>query len=466
MKIDADTKIKVVTDAAVYSDKAAHLVMEGKYAEALEMAETALIYDSQFALAHCNAGLACNCLNRHEEAVAYFLRALECDPTKQFIALNLSDSFMKLGRSEDALAPLHRADLTMPLPMIDANLGSAYAGVGDFAKAEHYYRKAIEGDVWLAKAHSNLAHCLLQQGRFKEAWEDYGWRFAADDADVRETHVRTWDGGPVGSLLVLGEAGVGDEILWLSILPDLQARGIKVWWEADQRLHPLLERSFNPHPLLEHFLPHVGLLGRVGEREVPEDCRVDAVIDAGDLGQYFRNSADDFTGAPYLNAGGAAPRLEPFDGLTVGISWHSTNSTFGPLKSLPLAGWEPILSLPGIRFIDLQHSEHGTDPRVVKVPGLDVKDDFLGVAQVMAECDLVLTISSTTAHLAGALGVPCWVMMPPGFGRFWYWGQGETTPWYRSVRLFQNRAGWPDVVERVRAALKLRASGPSIVLHR
>lgn len=406
---------------------------------------SAIRLDPGFALAYCNAGLALNLMHRHEEAVTYFQKALACDPSKQQIALNLSDSLLRLGRADEAVEALTIAQLKLPMPEILANLATAYYGTGDFESAERFYKEAIAGNCWLAKAHSNLAITHFYQGRFREGWAEFAWRFAADGADRRETHFPSWNGEDVTSLLVIAEQGLGEEIMWLSILPDLLARGFKVWWEADKRLHVMIKRSF----------PGVGVINRIGEKPIPDGFSVGAVCDAGDLGQYFRNDAASFPSRPYLCADRRS--LEPFDGLTVGISWHSTNASFGPLKSQPLEAWEPLLSVPGVRFIDLQYGDHGDDARVHKVPGLDTTNDIDGVASVMASCDLIITISNTTAHLAGALGIPCWVLLAPGYGRFWYWGLGHKSLWYPNVRLFQNTAGWDGVFADARLALMAKA---------
>ncbi|MCA9219951.1 MAG: hypothetical protein KDA71_06455, partial [Planctomycetales bacterium] len=174
---------------------------------------------------------------------------------------------------------------------------------------------------------------------------------------------------------------------------------------------------------------------------------------AGGLGRFLRRDeasfphrrhywrADTDRAAGYrAKAIGSAKRL-------IGISWISKNEEFGTHKSLALSEWRNILSLPDTAFVTLQYGDTAVERTAAKntlgvpvteVPDLDLFNDIDGLAALIAACDLVITVSNTTAHVAGALGVPTWVLAPSGAGKLWYWFFDRTdSPWYPAVRIFR-----------------------------
>lgn len=149
----------------------------------------------------------------------------------------------------------------------------------------------------------------------------------------------------------------------------------------------------------------------------------------------------------------------------VGISWKSANRELGLLKSLALRDWSGILSVPGARFVDLQYgdtaaergeAERQSGARIEHLPDLDLYRDLEGLAALCAACDLVITASNVTAHVAGALGRPVWLLAPRANGRHWYWFAGRAdSPWYPSMRIYtQDAAGnWSGVLDAVAGEL-------------
>jgi ADP-heptose:LPS heptosyltransferase len=196
---------------------------------------------------------------------------------------------------------------------------------------------------------------------------------------------------------------------------------------------------------------------------------------AASLAQFFRPSADSFPEAPcYLRADEkraqvyrAQLNLAPGERL-VGISWISRNAAIGAHKSSDLSAWSDVLQTPGVRFVNLQYGDTTAEragTNLLNIDGLDLRDDLDGLAALMTACDLVVTVSNTTAHLAGALGVPTWVLVPAGAGKLWYWGQaGDSTPWYPSITIMRQavQGQWQDVFSRVAARLATVAD----TLHR
>jgi ADP-heptose:LPS heptosyltransferase len=148
----------------------------------------------------------------------------------------------------------------------------------------------------------------------------------------------------------------------------------------------------------------------------------------------------------------------------IGISWSSQNPQLGHHKSIPLREWAGVLGVPRCRFVDLQYGDTSAEKAALETEaglrlaagGVDLRNDLDGVAALVAACDLVITVSNTTAHIAGALGIPGWVLVPAGSGKLWYWGHDrEATPWYPSLRIIRQTSPgvWRDVLENIAKSL-------------
>jgi hypothetical protein len=130
----------------------------------------------------------------------------------------------------------------------------------------------------------------------------------------------------------------------------------------------------------------------------------------------------------------------------VGLSWSSANREFGDRKSTALAAWAPLLRVPGLSLIDLQYGDTARERaaveslqhiRLAHLDDVDLYHDLDGLAALCAACDLVITVSNVTAHVAGALGTPVWLLAPRARGRLWYWFSGrKDSPWYPSMRIY------------------------------
>lgn len=269
--------------------------------------------------------------------------------------------------------------------------------------------------------------------------------------------VPRWNGRDrVARLLVLGEQGIGDQIVYSALLPGLRELADAVAVSFDVRLNGLLQRSF----------PGIGVIDPKGRSVAEISAGHDAYVFAGDIGA-----------ATLAGVGWQQGTLQPdpvlaetfrekyrarFPGKKlVGISWKSPKAKTGAHKSIALPEWKKILETADCQFVSLQYGEVADDLLAVKAQlGIDVfaDPDADGVASLealAAQCaalDLVITISNTTAHIAAAQGKPAWVLLPPVNGLFWYWGaQGERTRWYPAARLFRARADgqWQEALDAV-----------------
>jgi hypothetical protein len=279
----------------------------------------------------------------------------------------------------------------------------------------------------------------MRRGEFEQAWRVSDAILAARGPEPRwdlPRHLQqVWNGSPLNGRRVLVRCyhGLGDTLQFIRYAPLLRrlARHVIVW--AQPALIPLLRTAAG----VDELLPlHDG---------VPE-CDYDVDVEIMELAHVFRSTLDTLPAAvPYLHA--EPIRLSRVDGrLNVGVFWRAGD--WDPRRSVPIELFGPLAGLRSVRLCVLQRdAAPGQDPRV---HALAVPDDIKGTARVMRALDLVLTVDSMPAHLAGALAVPTWTLLQAEPD--WRWMvEREDTPWYPTMRLFrQERAGdWKRVLERV-----------------
>ena len=254
-------------------------------------------------------------------------------------------------------------------------------------------------------------------------------------------------------VLIWAEQGVGDEILFSGMFPEIAQVLPHCLIEIDRRLLPLYQRS----------MPKVTFVPR--NEPINED-QFDSHYPAGSLGQHFRRSLADFKPerpsylvADQTRAQQIRASLCPNGERLVGLSWHSKNLKFGQAKSLTLEQLLPVLQIPGVRFVNLQYgavadeiaslrANHGIE--IAQCDSVDNFSDLDGLAALIEACDLVLTISNTTTHLAGALGKKTLLLLSFGNGLLWYWSneQAGHSLWYPSVQIVKQTqvANWQEPI--------------------
>ena len=344
---------------------------------------------------------------------------------------------------------------------------------GKLEESIRIFQKATYIQPNHAEAHNNLAMTLLLKGDFKNGWKQYEWRRQCDNFpfEKRDFSQPFWEGTDPKdkSILVWTEQGIGDEIMFSSILPDLLNRNANVIVESDTRMVSLFQRSF---PKIR-FIP----------RQNPPNSQllnttVDYQTPIGSLGKWFRTDKNSFilNRNTYLYA---CPKKTSEirkkyqelakEKILIGISWKSTGIdqrlTYSKKKkSTLLEHWQPVLAQRNCYFINLQYGNVKQELNEFQkhnnlkihqdeeIDSLSSLDDF--AAQISA-LDLVISTSNTTVHLAGALGKQVWTLLPhiPD----WRWTlEREDTLWYPKMRLFrQHRIGdWSDVFQQVKLALE------------
>lgn len=356
-----------------------------------------------------------------------------------------------------------------------SGLGLALRHQGKNAEAEIAWQKAIDLQPDFAEAHYNLSTLRLAAMDFARGWSGFSWRAGADplsfDSQSAGAHpfsLPVWQGESLAgkTIFLWGEQGLGDQILFAGLIPELLEQGAQVYLECEPRLTDLFKRS----------MPQVSVVPRM--RPISPDL-AEAVIDVqcplGDMGKFLRPDLSAFRphdGYLKSDPDRTAALKERYreisgGGPVVGISWRSPRKRFGALKSSDLAeDWGPILTVPNVTFVCLQYGpveealSRATNRHRVEIyrdPEIDASNDIDELSAQISAMDLVISVSNTTVHIAGACGVPVWTLVPNGAGRLWYWFDGiADSPWYPSMRLCtQSSPGdWRGVMASIAQDLK------------
>jgi tetratricopeptide (TPR) repeat protein len=453
-------------------------VAQRRSEEALTLIGQALAVDPGMATAHYNLGTTLRGLGRDGEAVPAFERALALRPDYLAALVNLGSSLQALGRRDEAVASYERALAIDPAHAETLNnLGAAYAGLDRPEAAVGAYRRALAARPDYADARINLGKALRALNRHDEAIAEFAAALRLRPGDVEAMRSQGM------ARLILGDFAEGwrrwrfartralAQPLWLGDAP-LEGTTILLW--AEQGLGDTI-----------HFARYVRLVAEQEARIVLEVQAelvmllqglpgVSAVLPLGATLPYFdchcplpslplafgAELATIPATVPYLAViGGPAVALP--EGFRVGLTWAGNPQHLNDRnRSIPLERLAPLFDLEGIGFVALQKDRREGDAETLhRLPNIVdaslAMTDFAATAALVAALDLVITVDSSMAHLAGALGKEVWVLLPFSPDFRWLLGRSDS-PWYPTARLFRQIApgDWDGVVAEVRGELE------------
>lgn len=437
-----------------------------KLDEAAACYERALCSQPKLAAAHYNLANVLQAQAKLGEAVECYELALAIEPRKYEALHNLGNALEAEGKLEDARRCYEQALAIAPRDAkVQLSLASLDHVQGELDKALKRYCTVLTLQPDYAEAAFAEALALLQNGDFATGWPKYEWRWGtkAHTPPMRTYSQPRWTGEKLsaGGLLIWGEQGIGDEIMFAGLIPETTRTGNRCILDCDLRLKPLFERSF----------PDIEVISSRASGDDPGDnseLNVTAHIPFGSLPGLFRTDLAAFvaTESPYLVADSIERerfRSHYSDGRRLaGLAWYTNNKKTGRVRSIDLAMFAPLFARPDVRWISLQYGDHDWLQAQAMAAGAPLFIDrrvnqFSNIdrfAAQIAAMDLVVTIDNSTAHLAGALGIPTWVLLP--YASDWRWLRNrQDSPWYPRLRLFrQARPGdWQSVIQTVERAL-------------
>lgn len=355
------------------------------------------------------------------EAVLFYTKSIASKPTPEAYA-NLADLYSREERYTEAMALLTKALEINPFhAQTLGNMAMIAWSQNQYDVAVDAARRAIALGADL-NARVNLGVILMTMGQYQEGFREYAWRFAAYGTQMRGPETMPiWKGRQhvPGTLYVWPEQGLGDEILYAGYMQEVAKRADHVIWECEPRLVSLFQRGAPDNVTV------------IPKAEKPPEAT--AQIPAGCLAQMYQPTAPRLQYlTPDPDRVATFKSMLPKDKRIVGISWASTNAQFGHKKSLSLEDFAGFIEDEDCHCVSLQYGDYAHGP-LHRIPELDLTRDIDGIAALVKACDVVVTASNTVAHIAGALGVPCIVMVSERGGKLWYWGTEDETIWYRSV---------------------------------
>ncbi|HEY9647172.1 MAG TPA: tetratricopeptide repeat protein, partial [Chroococcidiopsis sp.] len=430
---------------------------------AIECYRRALAIDSGYADAIHNLGVCFQMQSQFEEAMAHYRHALTLKPDSAEIYNSIGSLLRLLGKLEESVAQIQQAIALKP-NYVEAHthLGLARYHQGQFDAAHAAYAQALRLAPHYPSARFNRSLLLLLLGDFVQGFAEYEWRWRRQDYRPRSFTPPVWAGEDLSgkTILVYAEQGFGDTVQFVRYLPLVAQRGGRIVLECQKELVTLLQA-----------LPDVEQVIAKGEPLPPFDCHV-ALLS---LPHVLGTTLEDVPApVPYLFPPVPSPPLSlpatPTKPLRVGLVWagNPLNPNDGD-RSTQLQTLLPLLAVPGITFYSLQKGEKAEELRQLQAQqqALNVVDldpqlqSFADTAAAIAQLDLVITVDTAVAHVAGALGKPVWVLLCFVPDWRWLW-QRDDSPWYPTARLFrQPRPGdWGSVCQQVAAALTLVVEHP------
>ncbi len=445
----------------LYEQVMANLAKRDKIDESIAILDSLLSEKHDIVSANYLLGNAYVLKSHYAVAEQFFLKANELRPNQPAIVNGIGCVAMELCRHHEAI---ERFEESLKLHPDDAliynNLATCHVHLGNLQEGLKWAELAFKGDPANAETEQNLAQCLLGIGRWEEGFKHYDARLLLPDRKERYyTEDKSdvyWDGTPGKTIIVHGEQGLGDELMFASMLPDVM-KDCSVIYDCNSRLLNIMRDSFPD-------IPVYGTKQKNGLVDWYSNHKIDAKISIGSLAKFYRKTEADFPKTPYLKADPALIEkyreklAELGKRPKIGISWYGgAKRTSQSYRFNPLANWLDILKMD-CDFISLQYNAEAGE-KVAKfnkdngtniLHWQDMIDDYDETAGLLMNLDLVISAPQSLVHLCGGLGVKCWRLC--AYQAMWLHGvQGKDAPWYGSVtNYWQQQAGdWKAVMSQI-----------------
>ena len=443
--------------------KIVELAKSGAYEEALNISRKIESSNKNYALYFNVVGIVSRRLGLLEEARVYSRRALRIDKKLIAAKMNIANIELDKGNIMEAIKLLEIIVREEPFyHEAKANLALAYKNVGEIERSLSIYRKLKFSNPWGFKARFNYGTTLVSIQDFKKGWRHYEYRWKVFPLDTVAWPIQDkpiWKGEKGKTIALWKEQGIGDQIICLSLIPEVQQMCSSLSVYIDPRLHSLCKRA----------MPDINFVKDIDELQ---DVDCDYNLPLGSVPGLIRNDISDFdrTVNGYLKADpqrvDAIRKELKLEGKTaIGISWKSFNTGY-KTKSIQLRDMERIFTGLDVVLVNLQYGDvddeikefkESTGIDVLQCASVDNREDLDGLAALIEVCDIVVSITNVTVHMAGALAKETWVLLPH-VANFWWLLERTDSVWYPSLTLYRQPTldDWDSVYASIRKDLETR----------
>lgn len=436
------------------------LTAEHQYEKALEYLKKSQVLDPSNADTLCQIGNVLCEQKSYEQAIQYFQQALYKKPNTPGLLYNIATCYQYWGRHQEAIQYYEKTLRLEPHNhAAQYNLGNALQDMCRFEESIEAYRKAIAIDANNAGVHLNLGLLLLLTGNFEQGWSEYEWRFDPLHPELKTISTPMWDGQPIeDELLVWYEQGMGDSIQFIRYLEVLQEKGIKVIVSTAQPLIKLFKNCLKTP---------ITVLNQESEDFSANQYKYHVSLMS--LPHILKTRANSIPNAiPYI----LPPQLckselilPTVSGKKIGIVWASGTANTGlyARKSIDISLLLRYLQdainnqLVSVWSLQVGQDSHQIQPWVDNQSIFDPTpfiEDFYDTASIIKQLDLIITVDTSVAHLAGAMGKAVWLMLP--FVPDWRWQlERHDSPWYPTVRIFRQhqKGDWNSLLREIKQEL-------------
>ena len=447
-------------DVEVYFNLANTLKDLNRKDEAVVTYKKAINIKPDYMEVYNNLGITLREIKKLKESELIYKKAIELKPDFADAYNNLGISQRELNKFEESEASYKKAIELKP-DFADAynNLGYTLRELGRLDDSEASYKKAIELKPDFADAYNNLSFTLLSKSNFEEAFKLSEWRWKTELKIGTEFYSKKpyWDGQNKSSVFVWREQGIGDEIMFCSILPELIEKSENIILNCDKRLIPLFSRSLSDKVTYQ------------SEQNNVHENNYDFHIPMGSLPLHFRKNLSSFNNSSkgYLKAD--KTKIYEFKKKLsdrkkvkiIGLSWHTKSKIqMASFRNIPLKNLVSEINNSDIKFISLQYGDVSEEIKelkkeigidIIDLQEVDKRDDIDSLAALVSACDLVVSIDNFILHLAGSLGVETKALLPLSSDSRWGY-KNDKCHLYDSVHLYRQTilGDWKKVLKRLK----------------
>ncbi len=431
---------------------------EGNFKKAIKIFDDILNIDSKNLSALNSLGRIYHEKRDTKKAEKYFLDALKIDGLSFQVINNIAGFYREEGKSNKAIKYYKKSiSLNPNNSYIYNNLSKTYFDLNRHDDAKENSFKALKLKPSDGDLQKTLSFIYLKDHDYENGWNYFDGRLSLNDFIKKNENIEKLNkklfrkkiiNKSKNKFLIIREQGVGDEILYASMYGDLLKNIENVTIECDPRLLSLFKRSFSEYS--DRFVE----LGNISSEDYKLE-KIDYVLYAGSLGKYYRKNLSNFITEPFIKVDEERYKKTQNELLkykkkyNIGLSWKSFNNRYASDKSLHLNDFKDFFKLPNCNVFNLQYGDVADEinnfknkkNEILNIEELDLYNDFEGIASLLKSLDIFITVSNSTAHLAGSLGVKTLLIKPDNYALFHYWNQkNNKTPWYNSVELIERES--------------------------